>query len=378
MGAKKKPLDTNATGDVGIDAGEVGEGGSKTQVLEINPPPAEGGRRDHRGRGHERDGREDRRLARRKEADLNGRHPGLRPPRRRGQLQQELARARSPRPRSSPASSAPRRPRWSSATSPTTPRRARRLWRDKVFRAKSAPEGLAQPIVDVMAKVISDEGFSYALFGGGLLGFEIGAGLTARLNAGVTMEVTAVKVADGKLVAERPVLQDSAIVDVGYVGEPGIIIGRLNAFDVERRRRRLGRGRRRRGRALRVVDQGDAWSARRAARRRRQHRGRRDPGGRRPRASTKQQNQAYAGCNQAIADCPFGNVRAIPYGEDRGIEKVRQQKPLGGTDERAWKRLREITPPALARRPWLSATAFTDCPRYELPQWKVRRRSWTR
>lgn len=100
----------------------------------------------------------------------------------------------------------------------------------RVFRAKSAPEGLAQPIVDVMAKVIADEGFSYALFGGGLLGFEIGAGLTARLNAGVTMEVTAVKVADGKLVAERPVLQDSAIVDVGYVGEPGIIIGRLNAF----------------------------------------------------------------------------------------------------------------------------------------------------
>jgi electron transfer flavoprotein alpha subunit len=100
----------------------------------------------------------------------------------------------------------------------------------RVFRAKEAPEGLAQPIVDVMAKVIGDEGFDYALFGGGLLGFEIGAGLTARLNAGVTMEVTAVKVADGKLVAERPVLQDSAIVDVGYVGEPGIIISRLNAF----------------------------------------------------------------------------------------------------------------------------------------------------
>ena len=112
--------------------------------------------------------------------------------------------------------------------------RARRVRRQaKVFRAKSAPEGLAQPIVDVMAKVIGDEGFSYALFGGGLLGFEIGAGLTARLNAGVTMEVTAVKVADGKLVAERPVLQDSAIVDVGYVGEPGIIISRLNAFDAE-------------------------------------------------------------------------------------------------------------------------------------------------
>jgi electron transfer flavoprotein alpha subunit len=101
----------------------------------------------------------------------------------------------------------------------------------KVYRAKSVPEGLAQPIVDAMAKVIQDEGFSYALFGGGLLGFEIGAGLTARLNAGVTMEVTAVKAQDGKLVAERPILQDSEVADVSYVSEPGIIIGRLNAFD---------------------------------------------------------------------------------------------------------------------------------------------------
>ena len=102
----------------------------------------------------------------------------------------------------------------------------------KVYRAKSVPEGLAQPIVDAMAKVMTDNDISYALFGGGLLGFEIGAGLTARLNAGVTMEVTAVKADGDKLIAERPVLQDSAIVDVGYVGSPGIIIGRLNAFDV--------------------------------------------------------------------------------------------------------------------------------------------------
>src|SRR6186997_138749 len=41
----------------------------------------------------------------------------------------------------------------------------------RVYRARSAPEGLAQPIVDVMAKVISENSLSYALFGGGLLGF---------------------------------------------------------------------------------------------------------------------------------------------------------------------------------------------------------------
>ena len=105
----------------------------------------------------------------------------------------------------------------------------------KVYRAKTVPEGLAQPIIDAMAKVIQDNGYDYVLFGGGLLGFEIGAGLTARLGAGVTMEVTEVRVQDGELVAVRPILQDSQIAEVGYVGKPGIIIGRLNAFDVVER-----------------------------------------------------------------------------------------------------------------------------------------------
>ncbi|MEA2156706.1 MAG: electron transfer flavoprotein alpha subunit [Solirubrobacteraceae bacterium] len=99
----------------------------------------------------------------------------------------------------------------------------------KVFRAKDVPEGLAQPVVDVMAKLMDDEGHDYALFGGGLLGFEIGAGLAARLNAGVTMEVTKVNVADGKLTAERPIHGDSSISTSSYK-DRGIIIGRLNAF----------------------------------------------------------------------------------------------------------------------------------------------------
>ena len=100
----------------------------------------------------------------------------------------------------------------------------------KVFRAR-AEEGLAQPVVDVMAKVIDDHGHSYALFGGGLLGFEIGAGLAARKHAGVTMEVIQVRAEDGKLVAERPILQDSQISVSRYQGDLGIIIGRINAFE---------------------------------------------------------------------------------------------------------------------------------------------------
>jgi electron transfer flavoprotein alpha subunit len=99
----------------------------------------------------------------------------------------------------------------------------------KVFRAQG-PEGLAQPVVDAMAKVMDDGGHRYALFGGGLLGFEIGAGLAARLHAGVTMEVTAVRAEGGELLAERPILGDSSISTSRY-RDRGIVIGRLNAFE---------------------------------------------------------------------------------------------------------------------------------------------------
>ncbi len=102
----------------------------------------------------------------------------------------------------------------------------------KVYRA-NAPDGLAQPVVDAMAKVIEDNGHGYALFGGGLLGFEVGAGLAARLGAGVAMEVTAVHVDDGKLIAERPILGDSAISQINFRSGVGIIIGRLNAFETK-------------------------------------------------------------------------------------------------------------------------------------------------
>ena len=71
MGAKKKQLDAKAVGDVGIDGSKVGDRWLRRAVRRVQGPAPEGRRHDHRGRGHERDGREDRRLARREEADLD-------------------------------------------------------------------------------------------------------------------------------------------------------------------------------------------------------------------------------------------------------------------------------------------------------------------
>src|ERR1700749_4929692 len=40
----------------------------------------------------------------------------------------------------------------------------------KVFRVE-APEGLSQPVIDAMSHLFEANGYDYALFGGGLLGF---------------------------------------------------------------------------------------------------------------------------------------------------------------------------------------------------------------
>ena len=42
MGAKKKPFETLSLGDIGVDAGEAGEAGSKTEVLSLTDPPSRG------------------------------------------------------------------------------------------------------------------------------------------------------------------------------------------------------------------------------------------------------------------------------------------------------------------------------------------------
>jgi electron transfer flavoprotein beta subunit len=42
MGAKKKPFDTLSLADIGVDAADAGESGSKTEVLGLSEPPSRG------------------------------------------------------------------------------------------------------------------------------------------------------------------------------------------------------------------------------------------------------------------------------------------------------------------------------------------------
>jgi electron transfer flavoprotein alpha subunit len=90
---------------------------------------------------------------------------------------------------------------------------------------------LPQPRVDVLARLVRDEGIDTVLFGNSVLAADVAAGLAARLDAGVNWDLVDLVEQDGKLVGKRPALQDTVYVDVGWVSEPRIALFRSGSFD---------------------------------------------------------------------------------------------------------------------------------------------------
>lgn len=94
-----------------------------------------------------------------------------------------------------------------------------------------AAEGVSQTASDAIAALVEQEGYDYVLFGGGLLGFEIGAAVAALIGGGLTVEATELAVDGGKLVAKRPIFGDTLLSTSHYKGK-GVIVARTNAFEV--------------------------------------------------------------------------------------------------------------------------------------------------
>jgi electron transfer flavoprotein alpha subunit len=90
---------------------------------------------------------------------------------------------------------------------------------------------LPQPRVDVLAKLIEDEGFDTVLFGASVLTADIASALAARLDAGLNWDLTDLEQKDGKLVGKRPALQDSVLLDVGWKSEPRLALIRSGTFE---------------------------------------------------------------------------------------------------------------------------------------------------
>ena len=88
--------------------------------------------------------------------------------------------------------------------------------------------GLSQPIVDALEGPARDA--DAVLFGAGVVSADVAAGLAARIGAGIACEATAIAVADDGVVATRPALGDTVVVESGFREKPGIVVGRANAF----------------------------------------------------------------------------------------------------------------------------------------------------
>ena len=90
----------------------------------------------------------------------------------------------------------------------------------------SAP--LPQARVDVLAKLVRDEGFDRILFAQSVLAADVAAGLAARLDAGLNWDLVDLT-ADN--VGKRPALADSVVVDVGWSSDVKLAIFRSGTFD---------------------------------------------------------------------------------------------------------------------------------------------------
>src|SRR5437016_11378345 len=90
---------------------------------------------------------------------------------------------------------------------------------------------LPQPRVDVLARLVRDQGIETVLFANSVLAADLAAGLAARLDAGLNWDLTDVVSEDGRLVGKRPALEDSVYVDVGWTSEPRLALFRSGSFD---------------------------------------------------------------------------------------------------------------------------------------------------
>jgi electron transfer flavoprotein alpha subunit len=90
---------------------------------------------------------------------------------------------------------------------------------------------LPAPRVDVLAKLVRDEGFDAVLFAQSVLAADVAAGLAARLDAGLNWDLADLVEEGGALVGKRPALADSVWVDAGWSSAPALAIFRSGTFD---------------------------------------------------------------------------------------------------------------------------------------------------
>ena len=92
------------------------------------------------------------------------------------------------------------------------------------------PTPLPQPIVDVLAAVAKSGSFETILLAASAIGCDVAGGLANRLDAGLNWDLIDLELRDGMPIGKRLALQDSVLVDVGWLGEPRVALFRPGAL----------------------------------------------------------------------------------------------------------------------------------------------------
>ena len=103
----------------------------------------------------------------------------------------------------------------------------------KVFVADDASleAPLPQPRVDVIAKLVQEQGFDTVLFAASVLSADVAGGLSARLDAGLNWDLSDLASEGGALVGKRLALGDTVQADVGWTSEPRLGLIRSGSFE---------------------------------------------------------------------------------------------------------------------------------------------------
>ena len=90
---------------------------------------------------------------------------------------------------------------------------------------------LPQPRVDVISKLVQDQGFDTVLFAASVLAADVAGGVSARLDAGLNWDLGDLATDGGDLVGKRSALGDTIRADVGWKGGPRLGLVRAGSFD---------------------------------------------------------------------------------------------------------------------------------------------------
>ncbi len=90
---------------------------------------------------------------------------------------------------------------------------------------------LPQTRVDVLSRLVQEQGFDTVLFAASVLAADVAGGLSARLDAGLNWDLGDLVIENGELVGKRSAFGDTILVDVGWTTTPRIGLIRSGSFD---------------------------------------------------------------------------------------------------------------------------------------------------